>query len=148
MNKKWIAYGVTGAVGLGLVAGGASAMASAMDLRTTDGTVVPGGAITGKNGSVLDRPVTLSVSDTSVTVVSAATPTVVTPASAATPATAPSPTTSPSPVTPNTPPTPASPASPVTPPSPVSPATPASPVSAASPATPASPASVASSPSN
>ncbi|RZI80226.1 MAG: hypothetical protein EOO67_19650, partial [Microbacterium sp.] len=110
MKKKWIAYSVTGAVGLGLVAGGATAMASAMDLRTTDGTVVPGGAITGKNGSVLDRPVTLNVSDTSVTVVSAATPAEVTAVTPATPNTAPSPTTSPSPVTPATPASPATPA--------------------------------------
>jgi hypothetical protein len=158
MKKKWIAYGVTGALGLGLVAGGATAAAAAMDLRTTDGAVVPGGAITGKNGSVLDKPtVSLSVSDTSVTVVSAATPAQVTGAS---PVSAPSPTASPSPVSKQTPASPVSkqtPASPVSKQSPVSPVskqTPASPVSKQSPASPvskqspASPASVASAPSN
>lgn len=70
-KKKWIAYGVTGAIGLAVIAGGAAAAASSMDLRTSDGDVVPGGAITGKDGNVLDRDsVKLKVTDTSATVVS------------------------------------------------------------------------------
>lgn len=75
MARRWITYGVSGVVGIGLLAGGATAAAASMDLRMTDGQVVPGGAITGKNGSVLDRPtVQLQVTETSATVVSATTP--------------------------------------------------------------------------
>ena len=75
-KQKWIAYGLTGVVGIGVIAGGAAATASAMDLRTTDGTTVPGGAITGREGGMLERGnVQLRVTDSSVTVVSAPSPT-------------------------------------------------------------------------
>ncbi|WP_460784561.1 hypothetical protein [Microbacterium tumbae] len=129
-TKKWIAYGVTGLVGLGVVAGGAAATASTMDLHTTEGTVVPGGAVTNR-GNVLDTAtVQLQQTNSSVTVVTApSAATVPTPATAVTPQTAPSPTTAPSP---KTPPSPATPPSPVTPPSAASPTTPASAASAPS----------------
>lgn len=79
MNRTWITYGVTGIVGVGLIAGGATAAAASMELRTTAGEVVSGGAITGKDGSVLDRPtVHLQVTGSSATVVSANTPTALT----------------------------------------------------------------------
>lgn len=77
MNKKWIIYGVTGLAGIGIVAGGATAAAASMDLRTTDGTTVSGGALTDRgaavNGkSVIDgERVQLSQTNSSVTVVSA-----------------------------------------------------------------------------
>lgn len=72
--KKWIAYGATGALGLGVIAGGAAAAASTMDLRTQDGAVVPGGAIT-ERASVLDgKKVQLRQTDSAVTVVSAPSP--------------------------------------------------------------------------
>jgi hypothetical protein len=71
-KQKWIVYGVTGAMGIGVIAGGAAAAASAMELRTTDGTTVPGGVITGRDAGVLDRGnVQMRVTDSSVTVVSA-----------------------------------------------------------------------------
>lgn len=79
-KKKWITYGLTGALGIGILAGGAAAAANSMDLRTTDGNVVPGGAITEKKG-VLDRDtVQLRETDSSVSVISA--PSVQSPASA------------------------------------------------------------------
>lgn len=79
MNKtRWVAYGVTGVVGLGALAGGAAAAASTMELRTTGGTIVPGGAITDGHGDVIDRgAVSLRVTDSSVTVISAPSPTAV-----------------------------------------------------------------------
>lgn len=129
MNKKWIAYSVTGVVGVGLLAGGASAVASSMDLRTGDGQTIPGGPLVGSTESspaVIESPkVTLSVTDTSVTVVSTVTPT-------------------PSPLTPVTPATPVSPVTPATPASPATPPSPASPVSKVSPVSPVSVASAAS----
>ncbi|WP_449278381.1 hypothetical protein [Leucobacter sp. GX24907] len=74
-KKKWIAYGATGLVGLGLFAGGAAAAANAMELRTTDGTVVSGGPITtddatGSGNAALQND-RAPVADSSVTVVSA-----------------------------------------------------------------------------
>lgn len=75
-KQKWIVYGVTGAMGISVLAGGAAAAASAMDLRTTDGATVPGGVITGRDAGVLDRGnVQMRVTDSSVTVVSAPSPT-------------------------------------------------------------------------
>src|SRR5690606_36544676 len=69
-KKKWIFTGVAGVVGLGIVAGGAAATASTMNLQTTDGTAIPGGAITQRAG-VLDVPtVNLRETTSSVTVVS------------------------------------------------------------------------------
>lgn len=136
MSKKttWVAYGVTGVIGLGVLAGAATAAASAMDLRSADGTTIPGGQLTGKNGSLLERPtVQLRVDGQSVTVVSAPSPTPIG-ADDTTPDAA-----QPSVVTPVTPPSAATPATPATP---VSPATPASP------STPVTPASVVSAASN
>ncbi len=117
-KAKWIVFGAVGAVGLGLAGGGAAAVASSMDLRSSTGTVVPGGAI---DSGVTDGTVTLDVTPTG------------TPDPAAT--------VDPTPSAPS----PATPASPLSPATPASPASPASPVSAVS---PASPASVASAPSN
>ncbi len=104
-KQKWIVYGVTGAMGIGVLAGGAAAAASAMDLRTTDGTTVPGGVITGRDAGVLDRGnVQMRVTDSSVTVVSAPSPTPVavdpspSPASVASAPSAPSPASAPSPM--------------------------------------------------
>jgi len=136
-TKKWIAYGVTGLVGLGVIAGGAAATASTMDLQTTEGTVVPGGALTNR-GDVLDTAtVHLQQTNSSVTVVSApSAATIVSAASAPSATTAPSPATAPSA---------ASAPSPVSAPSP---ATAPSPASPPSPATAPSPASVASAASN
>jgi len=130
-SKKWIFTGVAGVVGLGIVAGGAAATASTMNLQTTDGTVIPGGAIN-ERASVLDgKTVQLRQTNSAVTVVSA-------PSAANVDSTAsvPSPATAPSPA-----PTPASAPSPA--PSPASAPSPApSPVSAPTAA------SVASAPSN
>ncbi|QTV79677.1 hypothetical protein [Microbacterium sp. NIBRBAC000506063] len=72
-KKKWIAYGITGVVGLGVVAGGATAAASSMDLRTQDGTVVPGSTIT--NGKSVIDGTTVQLRDTgsSISVVTAPT---------------------------------------------------------------------------
>jgi hypothetical protein len=128
-KQKWIVYGVTGAMGIGVLAGGAAAAASAMDLRTTDGTTVPGGVITGRDAGVLDRGnVQMRVTDSSVTVVSALSPTPV--------AVDPAPASAPSA---------ASVASAASAPAPAPVAPPAdSPVSAPSPVSAASPASVAS----
>lgn len=122
-TKKWIVYGATGVVGLGLIAGGATAAAAAMDLRDAEGATLPGGQLTGKAPSTFDSstPVRMQVTEDDATVVSAPSPT---------PAASPQP--APSPATPATPATPASPVTPVTPPSPVTPPTPASAVSAAS----------------
>lgn len=102
--KKWIAYGATGAVGLGVIAGGAVAAASTMDLRTQDGTVVPGGAIT-ERASVLDGDkVQLRQTDSAVTVVSAPSPrSVASGPSAVSRPSAPSPVSKPSAPSPSTP---------------------------------------------
>lgn len=124
-SKKWIVYGATGVIGLGLLAGGAAAAATAMDLRDAEGTTLPGGQLTGKSAANLDgsTPITMDVTDDTATVVTTVTPTV-------------------SPVTPVTPPSPVTPVTQATPPTPPSPLTPPSPV------TPATPASAASAPSN
>ncbi len=45
VNKRWIAYGVGGALGIGVLAGAAALTAQAMELRTDDGTVLDGGGI-------------------------------------------------------------------------------------------------------
>jgi hypothetical protein len=75
-RQKWIAYGLTGAVGIGILAGAATAAANAMDLRTTEGTTMPGGVITGGEGRVLDlSTVQRGLADSSITVVSAPSPT-------------------------------------------------------------------------
>ena len=136
-KKKWITYGVAGALGLTLIGGAAAATAANMDLRTGDGAVVPGGPVVG-SGDVLDRDkVKLRVTDTSASVVSVA--------SANSPKSAPSvnsPKSAPSVNSPN------SPISVLSAPSPVAPAKAPAPVhspnSPDSPDSPASPASVAS----
>lgn len=127
-KKKWIAYGVTGMVGLGVVAGAAAATASTIDMQTTEGTIVPGGVITNSGKDVLDTAtVQLQQTNSAVTVVTApSAATVTTPATPASPATAPTPASAPSPATP------ASPASPASPTSPASAASPASVASAGS----------------
>ncbi|MBO1901770.1 hypothetical protein J4H92_07375 [Leucobacter weissii] len=130
-KKKWILYGTTGVFGLSLFAGGAVVAANALELRTTDGTVVPGGAITDDGRTVaVNGPAQETAVDSSVTVVS-----VPSAASVPTPASAAS---APSAQTPVSVPTPASPASPASAPSAQSAPTPASPPSAASPASAAS----------
>lgn len=62
-KKKWIIFGLTGAVGLSVIAGGAAATAASMELRTDDGTEIPGVDVP-KGKTVLDdKGVTLRVSD-------------------------------------------------------------------------------------
>ena len=51
MSRKWIAYGVTGALGVAVLGGGAVAAANALDLRTASGDVIADGAITGADGA-------------------------------------------------------------------------------------------------
>ncbi|HET8928783.1 MAG TPA: hypothetical protein VFN24_13270 [Microbacterium sp.] len=46
-KKKWITYGVTGIIGLGLIAGGAAAAAQSMDLRTIDDQRISNGTLDG-----------------------------------------------------------------------------------------------------
>lgn len=131
-KRKWIAYGVTGAVGVGIVAGGAAVAANAMEIRTIEGTTLPGGAIvygdakTADKGAIATGKMELRDTGTSVSVVTP--PSATTAPSVASPP-APSPVTPPSPVTqpsPITQPSPVTPPSPATPPSPVSAPSPAS----------------------
>ena len=97
-KKKWIFTGVAGVVGLGIVAGGAAATASTMNLQTTDGTVIPGGAINERAGVLSGNTVQLRETNSSVTVVSApSVANVDTPASAPTAGSAPSTASAPSP---------------------------------------------------
>ncbi|SIT67733.1 hypothetical protein [Microbacterium sp. RU33B] len=137
VSKKWMTYGTIGAVGLVVLGGGAAAVASTMDLRSADGTVLPGGSIDDRGG-VLDRSgLQLRVTDTSVSVVtSPSTSAVASVASAPDPVSAASAVSAPSVVAPPAPAAPA-PAPPAPAPAPVydspaSPASPASPVSAVS----------------
>lgn len=136
-KKTWIAVSATSVLGLGLLAGGATAAANAMSLTEgSTGATVPG---------LSDRPAELKGSGQSADVSfsvqsdSIVTPSPATPASPISPVSAQS---VQSPVSVQTP------ASPVSVPSPVSPASPvsvASPVSPASPVSAQSPASVGSS---
>jgi len=107
-KKKWVTYGVAGALGLTLVGGAAAATAANMDLRTGDDSVVPGGPVVGSSGNVLDRDkLELRVTDTSASVVSA--PSRPSPASAVSVVSAPSPVApAPAPAPVNSPPSPAS----------------------------------------
>lgn len=74
-KKKWIAYGVAGALGLTLVGGAAAATAANMDLRTGSGSIVPGGPVVGPSGGVLDRDgVQMRVTDTSASIISSPSP--------------------------------------------------------------------------
>ena len=102
-KKKWIAYGVTGIVGLGLIAGGAAAAAQSMDLRTIDDERISSGTLNGTLST--DQPLV----DPSPSVDPSA-PTAVTPPTATS---APSATTQPSPTTQPSQPSPVSPPSPV-----------------------------------
>ena len=136
-KKTWIAVSATSVLGLGLLAGGATAAANAMSLTEgSTGATVPG---------LSDRPAELEGSGQSADVSfsvqsdSIVTPSPATPASPISPVSAQS---VQSPVSVQTP------ASPVSVPSPVSPASPvsvASPISPASPVSAQSPASVGSS---
>lgn len=91
-KKKWVTYGVAGAIGLTIVGGAAAATAAGMSLRTTDGTVVPGGPLVGQNNGVLDQPgLQLRVTDTSATVMSSPSPSPSPSVSVASPATPASP---------------------------------------------------------
>lgn len=75
-TKKWIVLGTAGALGLAVLGGGAAAIASTMDLRSSNGTVLPGGSIDDRQG-VLDRDgLQLRVIDTSASVVTSPSPTV------------------------------------------------------------------------
>lgn len=136
-KKTWIAVSATSVLGLGLLAGGATAAANAMSL--TEGST--GATVSGLS----DRPAELKGSGQSADVSfsvqsdSIVTPSPATPASPISPVSAQS---VQSPVSVQTP------ASPVSVPSPVSPASPvsvASPISPASPVSAQSPASVGSS---
>lgn len=72
-RKKWMAFGVAGAVGITVLGGAAAATAANLSLRSTDGAVVPGGPVTGPGGGVLDRTgLQLRVNGSSVSVVSSA----------------------------------------------------------------------------
>ncbi|MFC8680041.1 hypothetical protein ACFT30_00875 [Microbacterium ureisolvens] len=135
-KKKWIGFGVAGAVGLTLVGGAAAATAATMNLQTSDGTVIPGGALVGPQGKTIDPAgVTLRVTDTSASVVTAVSP-------APSPA-VPSPATAASPVSPVTAVSAATPVSPPPPaPAPAAPAPAPAPAPAAD--SPASAGSVAS----
>ncbi|MGF3054271.1 hypothetical protein ACQUSY_09980 [Microbacterium sp. YY-03] len=66
--KKWVMYGVSGVLGLGVLAGAASLAASAMELHTNDGNVLDGGGVDAgtivtvdKNGSTQSPKPTPSV---------------------------------------------------------------------------------------
>lgn len=131
--KKWVTYGVTGVVGLGIIAGGAAAAASAMDLRTEDGNVVPGGAITERSSMLDDKKVQLRETDSSVTVVSAPSPrSVISSPSTVSKPSAPSPMSANSPISKPSAPSPQSPLSKPSAPSANSPASVDSPASAPS----------------
>lgn len=58
--KKWVMYGVSGALGLGVLAGAATLTASAMELHTNGGNVLDGGGVDagtiGGADKVGDRP--------------------------------------------------------------------------------------------
>ncbi|WP_168914834.1 hypothetical protein [Microcella flavibacter] len=136
-KKTWIAVSATSVLGLGLLAGGATAAANAMSLTEgSTGATVPGlsDRPTELKGSGQSADVSFSVQSDSIV-----TPSPATPASPISPVSVQS---VQSPVSVQTP------ASPVSVPSPVSPASPvsvASPVSPASPVSAQSPASVGSS---
>ncbi|ALJ20873.1 hypothetical protein [Microbacterium sp. No. 7] len=138
-TRKWIAYGATGVVGLGLFAGTATIAANAMDLRTTDGTVIQDGAINHSGKGLTSARIDTTGDSPAVSLVSAPTPTTVVSAP-----TADSPASAPSVATPASAPSPVTPPSPASAPSPVSAPTPASPPSPASPGSPASAASAGS----
>ena len=127
-KKKWVTFGVAGAIGLTIVGGAAAATAANMNLQSTNGSVIPGGPVVGPNNGVLDRGgVQMRVTNTSATVVSAPTSTSSSVVSIASPVTpvAPSPLSAVSAPTPVAPPAPA-PAPPAPAPAPPAPDSPAS----------------------
>lgn len=135
MKKKWIAYGVTGVVGVSVLAGGAVATAASMDLRTAVGdeslpalSTTQAEGVTGAFDTTKTVALRTSEAGTSASIV-----TNVSPDSAPTPN---------SPVSPQSAPTPDSPPSPVSVPSPATPPSPASPASPPSANSPDSPASI------
>ncbi len=131
-KKKWVTFGVAGAIGLTIVGGAAAATAANMNLQGDDGSVIPGGPVVGNDNGVLDRGgVQMRVTDTSASVVSAPTSTSASVVSIASPVT---PVAPPSPISAVSAPTPVAPPAPAPAPAPPAPApdSPASPVSAAS----------------
>lgn len=127
-KKKWVTFGVAGAIGLTIVGGAAAATAANMNLQSTNGSVIPGGPVVGTNNGVLDRGgVQMRVTNTSASVVSAPTSTSSSVVSIASPVTpvAPSPLSAVSAPTPVAPPAPA-PAPPAPAPAPPAPDSPAS----------------------
>src|SRR5690606_26331768 len=98
MNTKWIAISTLGALGLGAIASSAAGIAQAVELRSADGTVIEGAAL---SGGITDRgTVHIKASSDHASVVSAvsaadaqsaaasATQSAASPASAQTPASA------------------------------------------------------------
>ena len=71
-RKKWITYGVTGIVGLGLIAGGAAAVAQSMDLRTIDDQRISNGTLDGTLST--DQPVVEPTQTADPSVTTAVTP--------------------------------------------------------------------------
>lgn len=128
MGMKWIAYGVTGALGLTAVAGSAVAVANAMELRTETGQVIAGGVISGTDAPFASGAIDMSGFDFGTPTPSessSSTPSpegTAIPQTPATPSTAPSVRSAPTPPAPEKAPVPA----PVSPVSPVSPDTPPS----------------------
>lgn len=120
MNKRWIAYGVTGVLGLGVIAGGATVAANGMELRTQTGEVLPGGSITDRSGartagSDLSEKEAGASDDRADVRPSAGADTVPTPNSSPTPVTPPAPVTPQSVQTPDTAPSAATAVSPISP---------------------------------
>ena len=98
-KKKWIAYGVTGIVGLGIIAGGAAAAAQSMDLRTIDDERISSGTLNGTLST--DQPLVDPSPSVDPSAPSAVTPPTATSAPSAD--TQPSPASQPSPVSPPSP---------------------------------------------
>ena len=67
-KNKWIMYGATGVIGFGLLAGGASTVANAMELQTSSASI-PGGVISG-NEVAASPAANKANSDENLTVVS------------------------------------------------------------------------------
>lgn len=54
-GKKWVMYGVSGVLGLSVLAGAASITASAMELHTNDGNVLEGGGVDAGTIGAVDK---------------------------------------------------------------------------------------------
>lgn len=87
MEKKWIAYGITGALGAAVLGGAAYAAANAMELRTGMGQVIAQGTITGAETDLAQRAVSVGSGALSAATPGEA-PSAATPGSAATASTA------------------------------------------------------------